>query len=134
MNLRLINNSQLKSKRTILRKNQTLSESKIWYYLRNRQFHGIKFFRQYSIGNYILDFYTPKLHLGIEIDGGQHNDPLTIQYDIERNNFLREKGICVIRFWNNEVIENVEGVLLKIEQQIITPPNSSYLKRRKILN
>ena len=122
MNPRLINNAQLKSRRTTLRKNQTLVEHKIWSKLRNRQCCGMKFFRQYSIGNYILDFYAPKIKLAIELDGGQHNEFEIANYDINRSRYLKNKGVTVIRFWNNEITQNLEGVLLEI-QKVITPPN-----------
>ncbi len=70
----IYNSFQLKSKRKLLRKNQTDAERKVWSYVRNKQVMGLKFFRQYGVGNYILDFYCPEKRIAIEIDGGHHNE------------------------------------------------------------
>jgi len=78
----------------------------IWGYLRNKQFYGLKFFRQYSVGPYILDFYCPRLRLGVELDGGQHAEEEIREYDMARSEYLRAQEIEVIRFWNNEVMKN----------------------------
>lgn len=108
------NNPNLKNKRRALRKNQTDSERVIWQHLRSKQIQGSKFFRQYSIGPYVLDFFCPKMQLAIEIDGGQHAEDIHRIHDEKRTKFLRQNGIIVIRFWNNEVLNNTEGVLEKI--------------------
>ncbi|MCL5774117.1 MAG: endonuclease domain-containing protein [Firmicutes bacterium] len=81
----------------------------------------LKFFRQYSIDGYILDFYSPKLKLAIELDGGQHTEIENQEYDEIRSNYLKKQGIYVLRFWNIDIIQNIEGVLQKISE--ITPPN-----------
>ena len=73
----------------------------VWAHLRNRQFHGMKFFRQYSIGPYILDFYSPPLKLAVQLDGGQHNQPENKGYDLARSEFLQAQSTDVIRFWNH---------------------------------
>lgn len=108
------NNSDLKDRRRELRKNQTDVERKLWAKLRNRSFHGLKFFRQYSVGYYILDFYCPTLKLAIELDGGQHGEEENRTYDNLRTNFLNTEGIKVLRFWNNDVMNNIEGVLEEV--------------------
>ena len=93
-----------------LRHNMTPQERKLWNLLRNRSFKGLKFVRQYPIGNYIVDFACRLEKIVIEIDGGQHNEIANIIYDNKRTNFLEEQGYKVIRFWNNEIDNNIEGV------------------------
>ena len=74
----------------------------------------------YSIGMYILDFYCPKLKVAIELDGGQHAEKESHEHDELRSKYLKMQGIEIIRFWNNEVVQNMEGVLLKISEKLIT--------------
>ncbi|MDY6853447.1 MAG: endonuclease domain-containing protein [Thermodesulfobacteriota bacterium] len=116
------NHPELKERRCELRRNQTEAEKLLWGYLRKKQFKNLKFFRQYSVGVYILDFYCPKLKLGVELDGGQHADEKIREYEMACSEYLRTQGIEVIRFWNQEVMKNIEGVLCKIGEKI-TPPN-----------
>ena len=116
------NQKQLKNVRRKLRYNETDAEKLIWQKLRNRGFYGYKFFRQYSIGSYVLDFYCTKEKLAIEVDGGQHGEEDIISYDKERTEYLNEKAIRVVRFWNNDVMNNIEGVLERLEE-FITPPS-----------
>lgn len=106
----LRNQTKLKPLRKSLRRKQTDAERRIWNIVRNRKIRDLKFFRQYSIGQYILDFYCPETKLAIEIDGGQHNETCKQQADHNRTEYLRQKGITVLRFWNNEVLANPEGV------------------------
>ena|SRR3989338_8434062 len=108
---RLKNNKNLKEVRQKLRKGQTAQESLHWSKLRKNQL-GVKFFRQYSIGNYIVDFYCPARRLAVELDGSQHGESEEQgQKDERRNKFLRGKGIKVLRFWNDALVNNLEGVL-----------------------
>jgi len=111
----LYNNQKNKAKRKFLRGNATDAEKMIWQILRNQQMSGLKFFRQYSVGSYILDFYCPTLRLAIEVDGGQHCDS---EYDIKRTNDLSKENIDVLRFWNNDVLTNLDGVYEKIELRV----------------
>jgi len=99
-----------------LRQTLTDVEQKLWYLLRNRQFAGAKFRRQCPIGKYIVDFVCKEKHLIIELDGGQHNQDQG--YDKTRTQFLQLEGYTVLRFWNNEVMKNMEGVLLVIKENI----------------
>ena len=115
------NNPKLKERRRELRRNQTEAEKFLWAKLRNKQLQGVKFFRQFSIGPYILDFYSPKFRLTIELDGGQHAEPENIEYDKERSSYIESQGIEVLRFWNNEVFENMEGVLYRIDERLNSP-------------
>ena len=93
-----------------LRKNKTKEENILWQLLRNRQFMGLKFKRQFPIGNYIVDFVCEEKKLVIEIDGGQHNIPNNIKADEARTNYINSKGYKVLRFWNNDINHNIKGV------------------------
>lgn len=108
---------KLESRRT-LRKESTPQEIILWSRLRNKQL-GVKFRRQHSIGNYIADFYCSEKHLVIELDGYQHNE--RAEYDKQRTKYLNSLNVKVIRFWNNEVNKNLEGVLLKILDEVKPP-------------
>jgi len=112
--MRLYNKPETKDFRRKLRKDLTKEERKIWNLARNRKILNLKFFRQYSIGKYILDFYCPQIRLCLEIDGGQHSDAEDKDYDEKRTEYLQSVKIKVIRFWNNEVNQNIDGVYLKI--------------------
>ena len=103
-NQRLVPNSKN------LRTNLTDAEQKIWRHIRQRQLNNLKFRRQQIIGNYIVDFICFEKKLIIEIDGGQHTD----ENDRKRTNFLEKEGYKILRFWNNDVLNNIEGVLEKI--------------------
>ena len=118
----LRNDPSLKDRRRKLRHNQTDAEKALWAQVRNKQFFGLKFFRQYSMGAYILDFYCPEKKLAVELDGGQHNLPEGREYDAERTAYLNSHGIEVVRFWNSEVLCEMEGVLESLTQRL-TPPD-----------
>ena len=83
------NDPTLKRRRRELRRNQTEAEKALWTHLRNKQFYGMKFFCQYSIGPYILDFYCPNMNLAVELDGGQHNQCESKKYDAARLKYLK---------------------------------------------
>lgn len=89
-----------------LRRDETAAEKTIWRLLRNRQFSTLKFRRQHPVGRYFVDFYCHERQLVVEIDGGQHS----VERDAERTAYLEARGLTVLRFWNNEVLENPEGV------------------------
>ena len=92
-----------------LRKNQTEAEKKLWKVLRNKQLEGLKFRRQFPFGRYVADFVCNEKKLVVEVDGGQHaNQGLE---DKKRTKFFEEEGYQVLRFWNNEVLVNIEGVM-----------------------
>ncbi len=92
-----------------LRKHMTEAEKRLWYLLRRHNLLGNLFRRQAPIGHYIVDFACLKERLLIEIDGGQHADQ--IAQDAQRTAWLEQRGFRVMRFWNNEVLGNTEGVL-----------------------
>jgi very-short-patch-repair endonuclease len=101
-----------------LRQRQTDAEKVLWTRLRNKQLTGIKFRRQQLLGPYIVDFVSFDKSLIIEVDGGQHNQSPAIQGDVERTNWLQVNGYRVIRFWSNEVLTNLEGVLARIYEAL----------------
>jgi very-short-patch-repair endonuclease len=112
------NKSKNLTKRIYLRRTQTPQETILWSKLRNNQL-GFKFKRQYSVGAYVLDFYCPLKKLAIEIDGSQHIE--NKEYDLERSSYLSVFNIKVIRFWNNEINTNIDGVILKIMSELNAP-------------
>ncbi len=95
-----------------LRTRQTDAENLLWGLLRNRRLLGLKFRRQFPLSPYILDFYCHEASLAVELDGGQHAEQQ--QYDQQRTTHLENQGITVLRFWNNEVLQQTESVLEKI--------------------
>jgi very-short-patch-repair endonuclease len=97
-----------------LRKNQTPWESKLWNKIRNEGIEDLKFRRQYKIGKFIVDFCCINKKIIIELDGGQHNTEENIEKDKERQKYLENEGFKVLRFWNNEIDNNLDGVILKI--------------------
>ncbi len=99
----------------------TKAEIVLWSKLKGKQLNGLKFRRQCSINNYIVDFYCPELKLAIEIDGDVHAYNSRIVYDKKRQKEIEALGIKVLRYTNNDVIQNIEGVLYDI---IATTPHS----------
>jgi very-short-patch-repair endonuclease len=104
-----------------LRREQTDVERKLWFALRDRQFHGFKFRRQQPIGPYVVDFVCFEAKLVIELDGEQHGDAAHDAYDRARTERLAADGFRVIRFWNNEMSENFDGVLEGIARALGLP-------------
>ena len=104
-----------------MRKNPTSPEQFMWEVLRGRRFAGYKFRRQHIVQPFILDFYCAELNLAVEIDGGYHATPEQKERDEARTTYLNHCGIRVVRYWNNEVINRPEQVLMHL-WEIITPP------------
>jgi very-short-patch-repair endonuclease len=100
-----------------LRKTMTDAERKLWSLLRNNQLQ-YKFRRQVPVGNYVLDFYCPKAKLNIELDGGQHYTEKGMKQDNERDQYLKKQEIEVLRFPDNEIFQNEDGVLNMIYTRI----------------
>ena len=98
----------------ILRHNLTPSETILWFRLRGLRSEGIRFRRQQTIGNYIVDFVCLEKHVIVEVDGGQHNESPAITLDKQRTNWLESQGYCLLRFWNNDISSNIDGVISKI--------------------
>lgn len=95
-----------------LRKETTPAEARLWAYLRRNQLNGISFRRQHAIGPYIPDFCAVKARLVIELDGSQHLDQA--EYDAQRTAYLEERGYRVLRFWNDDVMNDLNTVLREI--------------------
>ncbi len=112
----MINMNKNKNLSRTLRKNQTPQEAKLWALLRNKNFHNLKFKRQYPIGDYIVDFICIEKKIIIEVDGGQHNILENIEKDNIRSEYFSLRKFKVIRFWNNEIDNNIEGVYQKLEE------------------
>jgi very-short-patch-repair endonuclease len=99
-----------------LRKHSTEAEKLLWSRLRARQLDGVKFKRQVPMFGYVADFVALESKLIVEVDGGQHG--IRLEKDAERTDALRNAGYHVIRFWNNDVLTNIEGVLEIISQEL----------------
>lgn len=100
----------------VLRKKSTDTENYLWRYLKNRQIEGVKFRRQQPIGKYIVDFVSFERKLITELDGGQHS--FQKEKDKIRDRWLKNEGYEILRFWDNEVLNNIEGVLEVIRGKI----------------
>lgn len=101
-----------------LRRKMTEAEELFWSRVRNKQLDRLRVKRQYGLGPYILDFYIPKYKLAIELDGGVHSIELVIRKDQNKNAFLNENGISVLRLENEIVLKNIEAALKKVILQI----------------
>ncbi len=116
MRNQLYNQPHLKKVRQSLRNNTTSAEGTLWMYLRNKQLNGRKFRRQFSIGNYVVDFFCTSEKLAIELDGKEHYTVVGQMQDERKEMFLKSEGIKVIRFENREVFENPEAVVVEIRR------------------
>ena len=115
---RVFNKTEEKLKRRTLRKNMPLPEILLWSKLKDKNLKGYKFRRQYSIDQFVVDFYCPKCKLAIEIDGDSHFIQGTEMRDRERQLVIESFGLIFLRFTNKEVCENIEGVLEKITEYL----------------
>jgi very-short-patch-repair endonuclease len=107
---RLTKNQVARSRK--LRSTLTDAEQLLWRHLRMKQIAGVKFRRQHPVGRYVVDFACLAKRLAIEVDGGQHAE--NQKHDRQRDADLMQQGFRVLRFWNNEVLGNIEGVMEKI--------------------
>ena len=103
-----------------LRRDSTDAERRLWARLRNRQLGGVKFRRQVPIGTFVADFASVEAKLVIEVDGSQHAQ--AAEADRLRSEALGTAGYLVLRFWNNEVLENIDGVVREIEKTLTARP------------
>ena len=106
-----------------MRNNPTTPEAILWRYLKKSQLNGLKFRRQQPIGKYIVDFLCCSEKLIIELDGGQHCEQAN--YDNLRDKFLMDEGYKVIRIWNNNIYDNIEGVMEYLNNQTKSPTPKS---------
>jgi very-short-patch-repair endonuclease len=114
-----VRETQNPSRARQLRRNATDAERLLWLQLRVKQLGGFRFRRQVAIGPYFADFVCLAAKLIVEVDGGQHN---SAGKDEARDRYLREEGFVVLRVWDNEVIENLQGVCEAILQRLLAPP------------
>jgi very-short-patch-repair endonuclease len=105
-----------------LRSRMTDAERKLWFALKDRRFEAFKFRRQVPIGPYIADFLCFESRLIVEVDGGQHAESVR---DVERDAWLSQNAFRVVRFWNNDVLQNLEGVLTSLAAELSTTPHPS---------
>lgn len=106
-------NSHLKQNARRLRTHATTSEKRLWAHIRRRQRHGFRFLRQRPIGAYIVDFYAPELRLVIEVDGASHRGNL--EADLERQSWLEQQGLHVLRFSDQQVLHDIENVVRMLD-------------------
>jgi very-short-patch-repair endonuclease len=113
-------NPKLKEKARQLRNNSTKAEIKLWTYLKGRQMMGYDFHRQTPIDDFIVDFFCKELMLAIELDGYTHTFEKVADRDEKKGQKLRGLDVRIIRFKDNDVMNNIEGVLVKIEDWVKT--------------
>ncbi|HEY0112775.1 MAG TPA: endonuclease domain-containing protein [Allosphingosinicella sp.] len=106
-----------------LRQDSTDAEQRLWHELRGRRLEGHKFKRQWTLGPYVVDFCCWEQRLVVEVDGSQHSDEI----DAPRTEWLNSRGYRVIRFWNNDVVTNMDGVLQTILAALKTHPHPNPL-------
>ena len=106
------------AQRKELRNHGTSAEATMWLMLKNRQVLGMKFRRQFSVGNFVIDFYCPEIKLAIELDGAPHFTFAGSMYDEEREKYLSAQGITTLRYENKDIFKNPEGVIEDIEEII----------------
>lgn len=111
---KIYNRKSIKKQRKYLRSNMTKAEVILWSKLKGRKLQDYKFRRQHSIGNYIVDFYCPKLKIALEIDGESHYTEKGKARDKKRSTYLNNLGISVKRFTNSQIKQNLNGVLKEI--------------------
>ncbi|GBD87368.1 hypothetical protein BMS3Abin03_01300 [bacterium BMS3Abin03] len=113
------NKKEIKPARRSLRRNAPLAEKLIWHYIRKKQICGERFLRQYSVDYYVIDFYCPRLKLAVEADGPSHFSSIkAIKYDEKRQKHLEDFGISFLRFTNDEIYQDLENVISKIEERV----------------
>ena len=107
-----------------LRKNLTDAERKLWYALRSGQLDGYRFRRQHPMGPFVVDFICLEKKLIVELDGDRHGKAVHKSRDEKRDEWLKSRGYYVLRFWNNDVYSNLDGVLLDIAEYLRVPHDS----------
>lgn len=118
MRVKRIYRDDLTKRSRVLRRNQTDSEKLLWQHLRNRRLNGIKFQRQFALGSYIVDIIARESKVIIELDGAHHSKSKQKKYDADRTEFLEEQGYVVIRFLDNDILNNTDGALESILEAI----------------
>ena len=116
--MKIYYSAELKEKARQLRNNSTKAEIRLWMHLRGKKIMGYDFHRQKPIGNYIVDFFCPKLNLAIEVDGYTHRFEEIVKKDYKKQEYLNDLGIAVLRFKDEEVFYDIDSVLDGIKQYI----------------
>jgi len=119
---KIYNKSCEKNKRKKLRSSMPNAEIVLWSKLKSKGLDGYKFRRQYSVGNFVIDFYCPRLKLAIEVNGDSHFSDVSEACDKERESFIESFGISFLRFTNKEIYQNLDQVLARIEDYIQERP------------
>ena len=117
--MQLNNLHNLMQRRKALRNRLTPAEASLWNRLKKSQLAGKKFRRQHSFGYYIIDFYCPAAKLVVELDGKIHDTEEAQRYDRQRDAFMQSLGLKVLRFRNEDVLQNMSGVLQEIERRLV---------------
>jgi very-short-patch-repair endonuclease len=112
--------NRIRTRARELRNNPTDAERVLWGQLRLWQLDGYKFRRQQPLGRYIVDFVCLEKRVVVEVDGGQHAEQATL--DAERDNWLRDEGFTVLRFWNHDVLKNIDAVKEQIYKALQNTP------------
>ncbi len=115
--MKLPQNKSLSGLARNMRNHGTKSEAVLWKYIKNKQGYGFQFHRQKNIGNYIVDFYCPRLGLVIEVDGNSHDDKY--EYDVMRNEYLEQLGLCVLHIDNEDVLFRTRDALFYLDTFIV---------------
>jgi very-short-patch-repair endonuclease len=115
----IFNRESETDKRRLLRRSMPQAEVILWSRLKGRQLLGCKFRRQYSVGSFVIDFFSVELKLGIELDGDSHSQPGAPEYDRKRQQFIESFGIRLVRIVNTEIYENLDGVLEMIGREVV---------------
>jgi len=105
-----------KGTRKTLRRDSTIAEDVFWQHVRGHRFYGLKFYRQFGINTYIVDFCCPSKSIVIELDGGHHRKKFQKTEDEKRDACLKECGFQIFRFWNREVIRHIDVVLERVRK------------------
>jgi very-short-patch-repair endonuclease len=121
MSRKLIESKEMLDRARVLRQQASEAENALWKQLRGRRLSGFKFRRQVVIENYIVDFVCLEAWLVIEADGGQHMEQK--KYDERRSRFLESKGFKLLRFWNHEILAELNSVLEQVELVLNNPPS-----------
>jgi very-short-patch-repair endonuclease len=114
--------SLLRTRASTLRKTMTREEVKLWFELKQLNTQGFHFRRQVPLDGYILDFAEFTHRLVIEVDGGQHNDPVNLAHDQRRDRHFTSSGFRVLRFWNNDINQAMDGVVVTIQDALSNSP------------
>jgi very-short-patch-repair endonuclease len=112
--------NRLRTRARELRNNPTDAERVLWRQLRFWQLDGYKFRRQQPLGRYVVDFVCLEKRVVVEVDGGQHAEQVAL--DAERDRWLRDEGFVVLRFWNNDVLKNIDGVKEQVYKTLKSTP------------